>query len=457
MHFLRRYPGRTAALIAGLALAAACTDRSNPAAPATGGGTGGGASPGKPITVAVIACTGDLPSRTVSCDSPAPAGADGASHIIVGNQNVYVKLTSSNANYDAGTQKLTFDVNVRNLIPQALGTTDGVTLDPEGVRIFFHSGPTVTSGTGTVTVVGDGVGTFTGANQPYYQYNTVLDQYELSAPKTWQMNLPPTVTTFTFLLYVRAAVRYENGYIDVVGNPVIRSGTDRILTAVVRSPVGNIDPDATVLDWTVSPADALLADYTSESGAQATVHGYRAGAPVVNVTAQRVNYDGATVVVAGSMTMDVRPIRRTWTGATSTDWHTGTNWSPDNVVPVAQDTAVVPDTTSAVNFPLLNQNTNIAGVEVDDITPGGVVPHVDVGAFNLTASGSVFTTNSASITNTSGSLVLTGIAQTVRGNVPFVRVSGTYSLDGNLLARAPIRVDGGRLTSNAFRIQALSN
>jgi hypothetical protein len=456
MHFLRRYSGRTAALIAGLALAAACTDRSNPAAPVAGGGTGG-ATPGRPITVAVVACTGNLPTRTVSCDAPAPEGAaDGPSHVIVGSQNVYVKLTSSNANYNLPTQTLTFDVTVRNLIPQALGTTDGVTLDPAGVRVFFHSGPTVTSGTGTVTVVGDGVGTFTAAGQPYYQYGTVLDQYELSAPRTWQMTLPPTVTTFSFLLYVKAAVRYEDGYIDVVGNPSIRSGTNRILTAVVRTPVGTIDPAATVIDWTVPPADALLADYTSEVGPTATVHGYRAGAPVLSVTASRVNYDGATVVVGGSMTMDVLPIRRTWTGATGTDWNTGTNWSPDNVVPVARDTAVVPDTTSAVNFPLLSQNTDIAGLEVDDITPGGVIPHVDLAAFDLTATGSVFTSNSASVTNTSGTLFLQGTGQTVRGTVPFLRVTGTYALDGNLTVRAPLRVDLGRLTSTSFRIQSQS-
>ncbi len=455
MHFLRRYPGRTAALVAGLALAAACTDRSNPAAPAGGGAGGGGPAPGRPIQVAVVACTGNLPARTVSCDGAAP-GADGASHVIVGSQNVFVKLTSSNGSYDPATQAFTFDVTVRNLIPQALGTTDGVALDPNGVRVFFHQLPTVTGGTGTVTVVPDGVATFTAAGQPYYQYSTVLDPYELSAPKTWQLNMSPTVTTFTFLLYVAAAVRYEDGYIDVVGNPSIRSGTDRPLTAVVRSPVGTIDSAATIIDWTVTPGDAQLADYTSEAGPSVVVHGYRFGAPVMSVTASRVNYAGATVVVGGSITMNVLPIRRYWLGATDQDWYKGTNWAPDNVVPVAQDTAVVPDTTSASNFPVLNQNTDIAGLEVDDITPGGVVPGVDLAAFDLTATGDVYTSNSASVTNTSGSLVLAGVARTVRGVVPFLRVTGTYSLDGNLAVRAPLRVDAGRLTSTSFRIQSQS-
>jgi hypothetical protein len=68
----------------------------------------------------------------------------------------------------------------------------------------------------------------------------------------------------------------------------------------------------------------------------------------------------------------------------------------------------------------------------------------------------VLTTNSASITNTVGVLELSGIGRTVAGTVPFLRVTGTYSLIGNLMVRAPLRVDLGRLTNTSFRIQAQS-
>jgi hypothetical protein len=438
-------------------VAAACTDRSNPVTPTPpGGGPGGPSTPGTPIPIAALQCTANVPQRTVSCDGATPAN-DQIRSLIMGGQNVYVKVTSTNASYDAGTQAFTFDVTIRNLIPQSLGTTDGVTLDPNGVRIFFASGPAVTGGSGTITVVGDGVGTFTAAGQPFYQYNTVLAQYQVSSPKTWQLNMPSTVTSFNFLLLVAAPVKYEDGYIDVQANPNIREGSLRTLTAVVRSPVGNVDSAATNFNWTVSPSDALLANYvTSDVVPQVTVHGYRFGTPVMSVTANRVNYSGATVSVSGSIALNVLPIRRVWTGATDNVWQTGSNWLPDSIAPVAQDTAVVPDTTSATNFPNLNANASIAGLEVLDLTPGGVVPTVSLGAFNLTASGDVLTTNSASVDNTSGVLELSGVGRTVAGTLPFVRVTGTYSLIGNMTIRAPLRVDLGRLTSTGFRVQATS-
>lgn len=457
MQLLRRYPGSAAAVLAVLMTAAACTDRTNPAAPTPPGGPGGTSpTPGTPIPIAALACTANVQQRTVSCDGATPSGDKALRALIMGNQNVYVKVTSSNANYDAGTQAFTFDVTIRNLIPQALGTTDGVTLDPSGVRIFFAQGPTVTAGSGSVTVVPDGVGTFTAAGQPYYQYSQVLQQYQVSTPRTWQLNMPSTVTSFSFLLFVAAPVQYEDGYIDVAGNPNIREGNLRTLTAVVRSPVGNIDSLATAIAWNVSPADQLLANYVSETGNQAVVHGYRFGAPVMSVTANRVNYSGATVAVGGSMTLNVQPIRRFWTGVTDSQWETGSNWLPDSIAPVAQDTAVVPDTTSSVNFPNLMANESVAGVEVLDLTPGGVVPTVNLGAFNLTASGDVLTTNSGAINNTSGVLVLGGTGRVVAGTLPFVNVTGTYSLIGNITVRAPLRVDLGRLTNTSFRVQAQS-
>jgi hypothetical protein len=255
---------------------------------------------------------------------------------------------------------------------------------------------------------------------------------------------------------VAAAVPYENGYIDVVGNPNIREGNLRTLTAVVRSPVGNVDSAATAIAWNVSPADQLMANYVTETGDQAVVHGYRFGSPVMNVTANRVNYSGATVPVSGSLTLNVLPIRRTWMGATDNQWETGSNWLPDSIAPVPQDTAVVPDTTSSVNFPNLTANESVAGLEVLDLTPGGVVPTVSLGAFNLTASGDVLTTNSGAVTNTSGVLELGGTGRVVAGTLPFVRVTGTYSLIGNVTLRAPLRVDLGRLTSTGFRVQATS-
>jgi hypothetical protein len=317
-------------------------------------------------------------------------------------------------------------------------TTGAEAPDPEGIRIFFAAGPNVTSGSGLITVAGDGIGTFTGANQPYFQYSTVLDQFEISSPKTWQLTMPPTVTTFDFILLVSAAVPRPDGYIDLQVSQ-LRPPDDRQMSFVVRNANGTPIGSPGTITWSVSDTTRATVD------ANGLVNPLRAGA--VTIIAE----NGTRV---GSLTVNVKAIRRVWTGSTDNHYENGANWYPDGIKPVAVDTAVVPDTVTTSFFPYLFQNESIGGVEVLDLTPGGTVPNLELQAFNLSASGDVITTNSGSITNTSGTLFLTGIARTVGGTLPRVTVTGTYSLIANVIARAPLRVDLGRLTNSLFRVQA---
>jgi hypothetical protein len=83
-----------------------------------------------------------------------------------------------------------------------MGTPDGTTVT--GIKVFFHSGPTVTSGDGTVSVANaDGTGTFTASEpQPYFEYSTILQENEVSVAKTWLWSVPSSVETFEFSVYV---------------------------------------------------------------------------------------------------------------------------------------------------------------------------------------------------------------------------------------------------------------
>ena len=195
-------------------VAIACSE-DVPTAPATK--SGGSHDASKSSIVAALSCHASITDLSVTCDAPvgssekkpAPSNPDQTvGNIIIGGQDVFVAVKSTNVNYNAGTGAFTFDVTIRNLIPQPLGTADTIAHAPDanGIRIFFASGPNVTSGSGLITVNGDGVDAFTGANQPFYQYNTVLDQFEISSPKTWQLTMPPSVLTFDFLLLVSAEV-----------------------------------------------------------------------------------------------------------------------------------------------------------------------------------------------------------------------------------------------------------
>ena len=153
--------------------------------------------------------------------------------------------------------------------------------------------------------------------------------------------------------------------------------------------------------------------------------------------------------LSGTRSILVAGVTRTWTAsAGTTDWHNPLNWFP-NAVPGLQDSVLVP--VAAPLDPVIAANVSIRGVTVENAAT------ISLNAFDLTAAANVVTGTTGGITNTSGRLFLTGTGATVEGKVPVLRVTGTYSLSGNLTARAPIQVDAGRLTASAFRLQADSN
>ena len=161
---------------------------------------------------AVITCRVELGAQTLTCSAPTtpkPGSSKLSADLVLGGQGTYVTLRSSAVSYNAGTNTFQADVTVQNLTAVPLGTADGTTVT--GVKVFFSSGPSLVSGTGTVSVLHpDGVGTFTGTNQPFFLYNEILQTGQVSAARTWQWTVPNSVTTFAFQVLVDAASPQEH-------------------------------------------------------------------------------------------------------------------------------------------------------------------------------------------------------------------------------------------------------
>jgi hypothetical protein len=435
-----------AGAIAIAAIAVAC-DKEAPTSPSAQNGSADENGIDRSSIVAVLSCHGDVRKLTVSCASPTSgpnrsASKDDAANILIGGQDQFVAVKSGPAAYNAGTSTFTFDVTVRNLIPQPMGTKDTTGAnapDPNGVRVFFSAGPTVTSGTGLVSVVPDGFATFTGVNQPYYQYSTVLPQFAITSPKTWTLSVPPTVLTFDFLLLVSTEVPRPNGYIDLVVGP-ITPPTDRQMTYTVRNANGTIVGSPEPLTWAVSDTTRATVDNAG------LINPLRTG--FVTVIAE----SGGRI---GKLTVFIKPITRTWTGAADVNYANGANWLPDSVKPEPTDSILVND--SPTLYPTLTANESVATINVLDVTPGGTIPMISLGAFTLNSSGDVHTTNSASISSTTGSLVLSGAGRTVGGTLTFLDVTGTYTMDADVITRAPLKVRLGRLTNPSLLLRAVSN
>jgi hypothetical protein len=253
-------------------VAAACTD--DPVAPRTPDAAAG--------QTAFAECQVDVHARTLICSQPrvAPATPNGVrADVTLGGQDVYVKMASSGTSYDSGTEILSSSVTVQNLLQKMLGTPDGSTVS--GVKVFFTSGPTVTSGTGTVTVANaTGTGLFTSNDQPYFLYNEILTPYQISSALQWQFNVPSTVSTFKFQVAISAQAYGSGGYLDRVWT----GAADSVWESSANWQ-GGLVPDSTS---TVSiPSDSLLASHRMP---------YLGGS--ADITNLRVGY-GSTVHLAG--------------------------------------------------------------------------------------------------------------------------------------------------------------
>jgi alpha-tubulin suppressor-like RCC1 family protein len=223
-------------------------------------------------------------ARAVRCAEPT-LGSD-ARAIIMGGQNAFVRLASSAVSYDSATGVFSADVAIENLLGQALGTPDGVSADPEGIRVFFFIAPVVTAGSGQATVANpDGTGTFTAAGQPFFRYPGMLAPRAVTAAKSWRFQLDRGVITFA--VHVLLDVRVE---------PKL------VITEIMAHPA---TAHETAGEWfEVYNAGRVMVDlngYTIASGGDA---GYTITGPMVLLAGQYAVLGGSADTVAnGGLTV----------------------------------------------------------------------------------------------------------------------------------------------------------
>lgn len=157
-------------------------------------------------------CRADVTAGTVSCRETLPGsrlgGALGAHYIYLESARHALMPTND---YVATSTDISFDMHVVNLVPQPIGTDDGVTLNARGVRVFFFSDPWVTDGTGDVWVTEPSTrGTFTASNQAYHQWNEIIQPQDTSvAEKHYVFGISGTVNAFEFLLGVSTNMQWS--------------------------------------------------------------------------------------------------------------------------------------------------------------------------------------------------------------------------------------------------------
>lgn len=247
---------RALALPCMAALLAACSDR-------LPSGSIPGADPiGRAKLTLHLRCEVQAASGKMRCGTLQTNGDGTSRSLVYGGQGRYVELASSNFVHDELAELVQFDATVKNLLLQPIGTADGVTLHPEGVRVFFEVLPYASVGSGIVTLDNpDGFADVTGVAQPYFQYDEVLDTDETSDPKTWQFNIPSTVEKVSFGVAITTEAPYPSGWVAVTPDTIqLGVGVTQPLTADPR----NAFNDDTVTDgpftWTSSDTTVARVD-----------------------------------------------------------------------------------------------------------------------------------------------------------------------------------------------------
>ncbi|HLL81402.1 MAG TPA: Ig-like domain-containing protein, partial [Longimicrobium sp.] len=208
-----------------------------------------------------LQCVANTRSATVRCSepgAPTPAGVQG-DRIIYGGQHVNVSLITDNVTTVADT--FAFDMKVKNLLGQAIGTHDGVTMD--SVKVFFDAEPRNTSstpGNGTVTAVNhNGAQPFLSSEpQKYFAYGEIIQPQAISAARRWKLKVDPGVESFVFFLWVSSPVQHPNGYVDVYPDSAeISAGATLQLSDTVRNRLGR--PVGGTVTWSsANPAIATV-------------------------------------------------------------------------------------------------------------------------------------------------------------------------------------------------------
>jgi len=188
----RLSPRITLACVA-LALTTACAE-----SPSAGSGAPAPNAPGSPAQLR-LTCSADVAQGTVRCAEPGVSPALRVDRIM--GQGSGMSVASGNIVVVADT--FAFDLAVANGLSIPVGTSDGVSADSNGIRVFVVDGIHTTQGTGSVTVANpDGVALFTASNQPYFAYPGILQPDSTTAPHRWKFRFDAGVQTFSFSLYL---------------------------------------------------------------------------------------------------------------------------------------------------------------------------------------------------------------------------------------------------------------
>lgn len=275
---------RRALFLAGLFVAVSCSDAGNPLSPE--GPKQPEPEPSSSGIFMALTCIVDDVAGTFTCEPQNAQTGDALGAInIGGGAGGGTYFTVNRTNIVSTADSSIFDASITNVMNrQIMGTLDGVTADPKGMRFFFFDplNPTIPqprviskinpADSAWVEVVTPDTMVFSSGTgkRPYFQHlPEIVEPGETSMPRTWKF-AKHNVAQFSLSVYVYTEVRWPKGWLEIVPEaPVVQAGGTETLTAQVRNNVGR--PLRENLAWSSSnPAIVTVLENAIDSTAVIT-------------------------------------------------------------------------------------------------------------------------------------------------------------------------------------------
>ena len=356
-----------------------------------------------------VTCSGSVATPpTISSFTPTSA-ASGSTVTITGTN-----FTGATAVSFGGTPATSFSIVSATSITAVVanGTSGSVSITTPGgtasrAGFTYVLAPTITSFTPTSAATGATV-TITGTN---FTGATIVSFGGTTATSL-------SVVSATSITAVVASGTTGNVSVTTPGGTASLTGFTYIPTPTITS----FTPTSAATGATVTITGTNFTGVTvvGFGGTAATSFSFVSATSITAVVASgtsgsvSVTTPGGTASLAGFTYITTG----TWTGTSSSDWNTSTNWSPATV-PTAATNVTIPD---VVNDPIVNQVTTSPAICNNLTINSGAVLTIAAGKA-LTVNGTL--TNSASgntglIINNGGSLIesTAGIAGTVNSAIP---------------------------------------
>lgn len=253
----------------------------------------------------------------LQCEEVAAGGAGGARQdvLLYGTGAKIVPITPTT--YADGPTRDTMKVTVAvtNLLPQAIGTTDGVTVDP--VRLVFTGftatnlppNATVLTAHGTATFVDsvNGGGPYTFSNMPYMDFAEILAPNATSASQEVRIAYNPAIPAgqLKFKYRIWSRLQYKKGNVVITAaDSIVGAGQTLALSGASYSNIGaSLGTEA--YNWissnpgvaSVNPSTGMVTGLTGGTvtiTASSNAENSRAGTRVIRVIQANLENVGVT-------------------------------------------------------------------------------------------------------------------------------------------------------------------